>query len=194
MKNVLPFILLILCACNSDTNTGQSTIEDLINQLDKTAKVETFNESKVKELLPLININLTNSEVKNRDLENGIGWTTNATFKWNADSSIIMIQSTKAHVNGFKRETILNVADSLILIIRFETLTEDQASKGYEIIETLDYLSSRKDRTKMIRRMFPASLSDTIDFKRMNLKPYESNIKNHFPGELEYARKFMNHN
>ena len=194
MKNLLPIILIAFSGCTGAKNGVESDIESLVNQLDKAAKMETINEKRVKEILALINFNLTNSEFKTRDLEDGKGWTTNATFTWNVDSSIIMIQSTKAHINGFKRETILNVADTLLLIVRFETLTENQAGNGYEIIETLDYLSSRQDLTKMIRRMFLANLMDTVELKKMDLEPYESNIKLQFPGELDYSRNFMRRN
>jgi hypothetical protein len=87
-----------------------------------------------------------------------------------------MIRSTKSHENGFKRETIINIGDTLILAKTFETLREKRTDNDYELLETVDYLGYNADIVRLMRRAYPATLADTIEFRQMKLEAYDGNV------------------
>jgi hypothetical protein len=104
-----------------------------------------------------------------------------------------MIHSNKRHKDGFKRETILQIKDSVLLIKRFEVLTDDE-STGYELLEIFDYLTKSKNIKTLVRREYPRPLSDTVYLRTLPLQPYEGEEGEQFDFELEYAKRIMNRN
>jgi hypothetical protein len=191
MKNWAMFIILAMSCCNSVDRDSKSenTLAKTLLALDSTFRSSQLELAFVDEHLSSIDSLLGNSISKSFDNEQ---WETNAEFKSNQDSSIVLIHATKRHKHGFRRETILHFKDSILLIRRFEVLTEDP-SVGYELLETLDYLSSSRNIKNLVKREYPTLLSDTVNFKRLPFFPYDGTM-NQFQAELQYAVRIMNRN
>jgi hypothetical protein len=137
-----------------------------------------------------IDVCLANHETKT--FKNDL-WSTHADFGFNVDSSIVMINSLKTSARGFKRECIVNFKDSALFVKRFEVLTDDP-EVGYELLETIDYVTKDNNVKNVVRRVFPKPLSDTVFFQRLPFQNYSSELGSHYDLELEYVRRIMNRN
>ena len=192
MLKLLVAILLIFVSCSvPEKELKEEQLGKSLTTLDNLLRKEQFNYNIVKKALLDVESNFPNSEHKS--FNNGM-WETEATFKFNSDSSIVMINSNKKSKNGFKREAIICFKDSILLVDTFEVLTEANDTLGYELLETFDYLTPSKNIKTLMRRAFPKPLTDTVLLKKLPFEVYSSNVEKHYPSKLEYVQRIMNRN
>lgn len=191
MKYWTVFIILAVSGCNSVDRDSKSeeTLIKTLSLVDSAFRSDQVELASLEGNLSTIDSLLGNSISKS--FNNG-QWETKAEFKSNQDSSIVLIHARKQYKYGFKRETILQVKDSILLIRRFEVLNGED-TLGYELLETLDYLSRLKNIKNLVRREFPRPLSDTVNFKRLPFLPYDEPVSQ-FQDQHQYAIEIMSYN
>ena len=181
---------LILFACGPMEDRSSDAVKMELVRLDSVVRYERFNLDNIENILTAVQLNLPNK--KDRTFSNGM-WATKATFRFDHDSTVVMIIAKKVSSRGFKNEVILNLNDTALFVRRFEVLTDDPAV-GYELLETVDYVTKTQNLLNRVRHEFPMSLSDSVAFRMLELRPYESEIGEHYDTELDYARRIMNWN
>ena len=184
------FLLLSFCVFISCSTPGEKELTANLLALDEVLRRPVVEYKKIESDLLSINKSLMHEEYK---VFNNGAWETLARFKWNQDSSIVMVSSWKKHKDGFKREIILNVKDSILFVKRLDALTENNDQAGFDTFEELLYLT-RGNRVKaVVRRLYPSSLKDTVELRGM---PF-TNIENRddmYSFEMEYLKRIMNRN
>jgi hypothetical protein len=183
-------IVLIVVSCNFRESIIGRKLDDLLISLDSIVHLDPFNSDMVMLSITGIDSLLINSEHKS--FNNGL-WLTEAQFKSNKDSTVVLIYSMKWHIGGFKRETILQVIDSILLVKRFEVLTDDE-TVGYEFLETFDYMYKDENVKRLFKREYPKSLADTTHFNGLPYQTLKSDNANIYQSELNYARQIMSWN
>lgn len=118
----------------------------------------------------------------------------NIYYKWNCDSSLVLVKSSKKIGKEFKREIIFNFSDTSIVISRFHSWpgNPDRSPSEnirYIFLEEVRYLARDKP-IKIWRRlnMSNAALTDTTAFQLMPFEEYTATEKS-YGIEMSYARK-----
>lgn len=179
MKKGFRIITLILLYSCGTTETKEQNLKKEVLTLDSMMRSPEFNEYGLRETLKRIEINLTrNDKVLNDRNEN---WIINADIKYNQDSSIVFIRTNEKWKQGFQRQVVIHIGDSVLYTNKFSVLTEDNDSLGYELIDVLDYLTPNKNIKRLVKREFPKPLTDTTALRQLTFEPYQTT-----PDELPY--------
>lgn len=125
MKMSLILVCIVFLACSLSEVNQRGTLKSKIVDMDNLMRHDTLNYTAMRSMVETIDSSLHRSDVKTFD--NGL-WSSVIRFKWNYDSSVVMIYAKKNYAKGFKREVLIHIGDSVLFLHRFDASAETPSS------------------------------------------------------------------
>lgn len=141
-------------------------------------------------LLEAINESFNHFEKKELSYDK---WNTAVTYKWNADSSVVMVLSNKRLAQGFRRETFLHLGDSVMFVHRFSTEPLGLGNtRNYSFLESIYYLEDVGTIKYLARISYrELDLADTIAFRKKPFADLADDTSHYYSLEVQNSRNIL---
>lgn len=120
-------------------------------------------------------------------------WKTSVVYKWNADSSLVLVVSNKALPHGFRREVFLHAGDSVMFVHRFSTEPLGMGNTSdYSFLESIFYLEDVGTVKYLARISYRVHhLVDTLSFQRKPFADLSDNTSHYYSLELQNSQDIL---
>lgn len=144
----------------------------------------------MKFLLSGVNTSFANAENKTLELNH---WKTSVTYKWNADSSLVLVVSNKDLAHGFRREVFLHSGDTLMFVYRFSTEPLGMGNTlDYSFLESVYYLEDVGTVKYLARISYREHyLADTIAFRRKPFADVTDRTTHYYSLEVQNSQNIL---
>ena len=182
------FVTLWLASCNKKKREADLSTD--LGKVDQFLRRGTFDYDSLLTYVAALRDNFTHAERKQKAYE---VWHTTVDYKWNADSSIILVNAYKTYPIGFSRETIIHVRDSLLLVHRFSTEPLGMENRDdFTFLESVLYLAPGGTIKHLARISYrEKNLNDTVTFRKKPFTDLTDNISHYYSLELNYSQNIM---
>jgi hypothetical protein len=182
-------LTILITACESKVD--ERGLNELILTFDKCLRNDQFDYDSALSQLAAIDKELNEKETRNSKHDY---WETTVNYKWNSDSTITLIRSSKKFKKGFRREIMLNFKDSTLITYTFNTEPIGADNKeDYSFMETFEYAKRNKPIRNLTRVAWEQKvLADTMKFRETPFSDVtDLTQKDMFDFAIDYARQVL---
>lgn len=161
-----------------------------IRDMDTFLRRPSFHYDSLEAFITNMQETLIHDEQKELSYD---AWKTSVTYRWNADSSIVMIEARKVYPVGFSRETIVHTGDSILFVHRFSTEPLGLGNRDRPtLLESIFYLTEMGTIKHLARISYNIrDLSDTVAFRKKPFADLTDDVSHYYSLELNHSKNIL---
>lgn len=181
-------LMMLLAVCQPKESIHRPA--DAFGALDSVLRHQPFEFESMLSQLRVLSENLPHSETRETSYD---AWRTKVNYRWNADSSLVMIQAYKGVPKGFSREVMVHAGDSILFVYRFSTTPlAIENREDHTFLEVIRYLRPNGTLMHLSRIAYDQKdLADTTSFFQQPLYDLTDNIHHFYSMELNHGRNIL---